>query len=48
MTHGIEGKEVVITGVSGGLREVTARPTEAHQIRGEVLHVNGGAHLGKW
>ena len=22
--------------------------TEAHQITGEVLHVDGGAHLGKW
>jgi NAD(P)-dependent dehydrogenase (short-subunit alcohol dehydrogenase family) len=22
--------------------------TEAHQITGEVLHVDGGAHVGKW
>jgi enoyl-[acyl-carrier-protein] reductase (NADH) len=22
--------------------------TEARQITGEVLHVDGGAHLGKW
>jgi len=22
--------------------------TEAHQVTGEVLHVDGGAHVGKW
>jgi NAD(P)-dependent dehydrogenase (short-subunit alcohol dehydrogenase family) len=22
--------------------------TEAHQVTGEVLHVDGGAHIGKW
>jgi enoyl-[acyl-carrier-protein] reductase (NADH) len=22
--------------------------TEAHQVTGEVLHVDGGAHSGKW
>jgi enoyl-[acyl-carrier-protein] reductase (NADH) len=22
--------------------------TEVHQVTGEVLHVDGGAHVGKW
>ena len=22
--------------------------TEAHQVTGEVLHVDGGAHAGRW
>ena len=30
------------------IAEAVVYLTEAHQVTGEVLHVDGGAHSGKW
>ena len=30
------------------IAEAVLYPTEASQVTGEVLHVDGGAHLGRW
>ena len=35
-------------GASKDIAEAVLYLTEASQVTGEVLHVNGGSHLGKW
>ena len=34
--------------VNGITRSGRGHLTEAGQVTGEVLHVDGGAHIGKW
>jgi hypothetical protein len=45
-------KTAIVTGASqgigAGLVDAIAYLTEAKQVTGEVLHVDGGAHVGKW
>jgi enoyl-[acyl-carrier-protein] reductase (NADH) len=38
----------IVTSASQGIGAAVVYLTEARHVTGEVLHVDGGAHVGKW
>jgi hypothetical protein len=41
-------KTVIVTGEAKDIADGVVHLAEAGRVTGEVLHVDGGAHVGRW